>query len=270
MQEILTPRGASGSAGRHRRGLLGLGLALLVVAGLTFGGLRLTGVLDRQTAAERQAAALARTQDEMRPQVAALMTARGEFFAAERRYLPAMAVARKRVMTYNRKLADVEEQVDAINAANASRMRACGGHCPQLDYPAYPDRPKLGPQLRDLKAVVTRTGELHTRLSAASGGNGMTMAYSDLLGAVDLLGQDARDNLVSLTAMRRQPRTKGLYADGAARLPIKTLNGNSSLTAVRRMNVNLVRLLRKVQLPIGNYDLPGGRDISRDDHSTSV
>jgi hypothetical protein len=276
MQEILTPRSASGATGRHPLGLLGLAVALIVVAGLTFGTLRLTGVLGGQTVAEQQAAALTRTQDEMRPQVEALMAARGGFFAAERRYLPAMASAHKAVMGYNRKLARVEAEVDAINAANAARMRACGSRCPQLDYPAYPKRPKLGPELRDLQAVVLRTGELHGQLSgqsggnAQSGGNGMTMAYSDLLSAVDLLGRDAQDNLLSLTAMRKQPKTKGLYADGSARLPIRTLNGNSSLPAVRRMNANLVRLLRKVDLPMGTYDLPGGRDLSRDDHSTSV
>jgi hypothetical protein len=238
--------------------------------------LRLTGVLDRQTAAEQQAAALTRAQDEMRPQVEELMAARGEFFAAERRYLPAMASARKAVRAYNRKLAGVEAEVDAINTANASRMRACGSHCPQLDsldYPAYPERPKLGPEVKDLRSVVLRTGELHGRLSVApgaTGGNGMTMACSDLLSAVDLLGRDAQDNLVSLNGMVRPAKGKGLYADGASRLPIKTLNGNSSLSAVRRMNVNLVRLLRKARFPMENFDLPGGKDISRDDHSTSV
>ncbi|WP_285619110.1 hypothetical protein [Kineosporia sp. NBRC 101677] len=269
MQEILTPARQGSRGGGWGIGLGLVLVVLLVVAGLTFATLRSTGVVGGPSETERQAAAMAQEQADLRSGLGVFMEIRAVFFGAERRYLPAMHQARVQIQEYNTELAQVEAQIDEINSANAARLRGCGSSCPDLDYPAYPKMPELGPQIKDLKAVVQRTGELHGQLSALRETGVLVMAYSDLLSAVDLLGEDARENLASLKDMRRKPKT-GSYADGRTRLRIGTLNGNSSLPVIRRMNGNLVRLLERTDLPVRGYDLPGGRDRDRSDHSTAV
>lgn len=262
MQEILTPKNSPTPSGNGRRaGLWIAGVTTLVVAGLTLAALLVTGVVGGPSPAERQAQALARSQAELRPELEEFMQLRASFFAAERRYLPAMEGTRAAIGKYNRRLAKVEAEIDEINLSGSRGDR---------DYPDYPRLPRLGPERRDLKAVVQRTGELHARLSDLRGTGALAMSYSELLGAVDLLGQDASDSLSALEEMLNRPKGEGLYASGAARLRIRTLSGNSALPVVRRMNGNLVRLLERHRLTVEGYDLPGGRDKFRGDHSMSV
>ncbi|GAB3247942.1 hypothetical protein [Kineosporia babensis] len=270
IQEILTAKNAPAKGtGGWWIGLWITSITLLVLAGLVFGGLRLTGVVGGPSAAERQAAALADLQAELRPGLGVLMEVRADFFAAERRYLPAMRVVREAIEKYNTRLSAVESEIDQINAANAYRLRDCGWSCPELDYPSYPKLPKLDPQLKALKSVVRRTGQLHVQLSSLRDTGVLAMSYSELLSAVDLLGQDAKGNLGTLQGMLDRPKNDR-YADSRTQLRARTLNGNSSLPVIRRMNGNLVRLLDRARLSVSAYDLPGGRDVSRRDHSRSL
>ncbi|GAB6898445.1 hypothetical protein JCM9957A_15350 [Kineosporia succinea] len=274
MQEILSHRTARRTVGAHvrKRGTWGVLAVLVLAVVLALGGLRLTGVVGGSTEEERRAAALAKRQDDLRPQVEALMQARAAFFAGERRYLPAMKQARTRIERYNAKLADVEQEIDDISRANSSRLSTCHFSCSDLaglDYPDYPRPPKMAGPVDDLQRVARRMTELHDELLTARRTAGMEMAFSDLLGAVDLLGQDARENLASIDEMSRTAKD-GVYGGGSRRLRVRTLNGNSSLTAIRQMNSNLVRFLESAQLPIEGLDLPGGKDKFRTDHSVST
>ncbi|MBT0769410.1 hypothetical protein KIH74_10800 [Kineosporia sp. J2-2] len=266
MREILTPNRARTveRRGKHTGAWVFL-FVVLLVAGLTVVVLRLAGASGPGTEAERQAAALARAQAELRPQLDRFMLSRAAFFAGERRYLPTVTRVRAALTEYNRQLVAVENEIDAINAAHAGR---CGDSCASLDYPAYPARPALTQELRDLAAVERRMDELHTELVTMHVSGGMIIAYSDLLSAVDLMGQDAEQNLDALNDMLG-PQDED-YGGGLGALDVADLRGNSALPAILRMNADLLRLLERVQLPVGTLDLPGGRDRFRADHSTSL
>ncbi|GLY28196.1 hypothetical protein [Kineosporia sp. NBRC 101731] len=271
IQEILTPKTVRRNRHRstRRRGVWVAGIGLVVVTGLGLGAFRLTGALGTDlTPAQQQASELERSQAELLPQLEVLMEARAAFFSGERRYLPAMKRVRAAIQTYNRRLAGVEREIDEISRANAARLRGCHNRCPDLDYPAYPRLPDLSPEVADLQRVATRMTQLHDQLLTVRGTAGIQMSYGELLSAVDLLGQDAKDNLVTLHEMR-YPSRDGIYAGGAASLRIEALNGNNSLPVVRQMNTHLVRLLERSQLPVASYDLPGGRDKYPGDHSIS-
>ncbi|MCD5354302.1 hypothetical protein [Kineosporia mesophila] len=271
IQEILAPKtaGRDGRGGTRRRGVWAAVIGLVVVIGLGLGGLRLTGALGADlTPAQQRTAELERSQAELLPQLEVLMDARAAFFSGERRYLPAMRRIRAAIRTYNLRLAAVEQEIDEISRAHAARLRGCHNRCPDLDYPAYPRLPDLSPEVADLKRVAIRTAQLHDQLLTVRGTAGIEMSYSELLSAVDLLGQDAKDNLVTLHEMR-YPSRAGIYAGGAARLRIGTLNGNNAVPVVRQMNTHLLRLLERSHLPVDSYDLPGGRDKFPGDHSIS-
>jgi len=243
-----------------------LAVVLIVLVAVGFGSLRWSGVWSGGTLAERRAAELAATQAQLRPQIAGLMRGRTLFFAAERRYLPAMQGVRSQMSAYNRKLAAVEAEIDRLNAsAGGCSMSSCV----LPDYPAYPARPQLKAQIRDLRTVLRQTTALHEGIIAMPPGGDLVMAYSDLLAATDQLGRDAEHNLDEVRAMLAEP-APGIYTGGVSRLPVDRLRRNGYLPSVRRMNRTLVRQLRGSRIPVRGYDLPGGQDRDRTDHSTSV
>ncbi|MDP9825021.1 hypothetical protein [Kineosporia succinea] len=253
-------------------------MAVVVLVGLTLGGLALGGVFDRgPTEAEKQAqakaAALTRKQDELKPRFEALMTQRAAFFTAERQYLPAMKRAKASVAAYNKKVKAAQDENERISAAYAPAFAQCAQYsyvnCPDPDYAEFPDAPDVDDEVKQLTTVANSMTSLKAELVGIQATGDLATAYAQLQSAVEILGQDAKENVTILNEAVTLPDEGdgGGYVDKAK---LKALNGNDSLPTVKQMNATLVRILKDAQIPMGSYDLPGGQDLDPADHSRSV
>ncbi|GAB3247814.1 hypothetical protein [Kineosporia babensis] len=213
---------------RRRRLLLGLGIVVLVVA-VVLGGLRLGGLLGGPSEAEKDQDALVQVQERILPELRELMSQRETFLAAERLYLPAMQEAGEQARVYNRRYAAGQRRTPV---------------------------PDLAEQTSDLEQVVRDTTALGTKLTEAKPGAGVTSeAHDYLLSAVHTLTRNAARNL------RVLQRSRGPYV-------LTQVNNENALTAIKRMNKSLLYVLDAAQLPVADFDLPGGTDKHPHDHST--
>jgi hypothetical protein len=214
----------------RRRRVL-LGLAgIVIVLALVVGLLRLVGLVGGESDEEKDAAAIEKVQARVLPQLQDLMAKRETFFAAERVYLPAMKQANAAVATYNRRLAR-------------------GGH---------PALPRLTAEVTALQRVAKDMTALRTTLAEMKSDVGVTMdAHDYLLGAARALGTDAGRNAAALQKSGAPIRLVAVADDNA-------------LTSIKRMNKSLLFVLAAVRLPVSDFDLPGGTDKDKNDHSTSM
>lgn len=263
------------SAWSRRPGNRTIGLVVLVVVILVAavaGGLRVAGVGAGPTQAEKEATALKSLQATLLPQVESLMTTRATFFGAERKYLPAMRQIHASLNAFDKKTEKVRTQTQQIEAAYAPQFAACQTYvyvsCPDPDYPSSPDAPDLSDQIAQLNSVSKTMTTLHAQLVGAQSDPRLQPAYAQLLSAVDALGADAKENAQLLNDAITTPDGNGPGSVDDKKLT--ALNGNDALASIRTSNRTLVEALKSVELPLANYDVPGGQDVDPTDDSTKL
>jgi hypothetical protein len=94
-----------------------LGSPVVILVAVTAGGLPPAGVGAVPTPAQKKAAALNSLQAQLKAQVAAFMAKRTSFFAAERKYLPAMKDARASIAKFDKKTKAVDQETEQTQAA---------------------------------------------------------------------------------------------------------------------------------------------------------
>ncbi|GLY15575.1 hypothetical protein Kisp01_25900 [Kineosporia sp. NBRC 101677] len=215
---------------RRRRLLLGIGVAVVALA-LVLATLRLVGVVGAPSEADKDAEALVTVQEQVRPALDDLMSSRAVFFDAERRYLPAMKQAETRAQAYNRRY---------LSGQRRTAVPDFSGPAGELDQVAD-ELTALGKQLREVRPEAGVTSDAHDYL----------------INAVRTLARDARRNAAVLQ------RSRGPFV-------LVAVDDDNALNSIRRMNKSLLFVLDATQLPIREFDLPGGTDPHRDDHSNLI
>ncbi|MCD5311800.1 hypothetical protein [Kineosporia babensis] len=256
-------------------------MSVILVVGLVSGGLAVAGVFDRgpseaELKAQREAAAaadLAKQQEAVRADFENLMSHRDVFFAAERQFLPAMKRATAATTAYNKKVADVEAENERIRAAYAPAYAECAQYsyvsCPNPDYADMPDAPDISDEVKQLEAVSKSMNALKAELVGVQAEGDMATAYAQLQSAAETLGEDAKENATILNEAV-QIYDEGEGAGYVDKTKLKALNGNDALPSIKQMNATLVQVLKDAKIAVGTYDLPGGRDLDKADHSMSI
>ncbi|MCD5354328.1 hypothetical protein [Kineosporia mesophila] len=111
-------------------------------------------------------------------------------------------------------------------------------------------------QIAQLRRVARRMRSLSASLSEVNNVAEVTSeARADLVDAVNILARDAARNATTL------------QKDGR---PLVAVNDENALVPIRRMNKSLLFVLDAAQLPVADFDLPGGTDAHPEDHSTAM
>ena len=122
---------------------------------------------------------------------------------------------------------------------------------------AHPPVPPMTAQVTALRQVAEEMTALRTTLAAAKPTQGVTMdAHDYLLGAARALGTDAAHNAAALQTTQK--------------IRLVSVSDETALTSIKRMNKSLLNVVYAVRLPVSDFDLPGGTDKHKDDHSASM
>ncbi|MBT0769380.1 hypothetical protein KIH74_10650 [Kineosporia sp. J2-2] len=117
---------------------------------------------------------------------------------------------------------------------------------------------RLGPQRAVLERVASQMNDLRTTLADVEAPPITADAEDYLLSAVGTLARNAAGNAA---ALRRA---------GAGKVRLVAVNDDNALPAIRKMNKSLLFVLDAARLPVTDFDLPGGTDKDKGDHSTSM
>ncbi|MDP9825106.1 hypothetical protein [Kineosporia succinea] len=122
----------------------------------------------------------------------------------------------------------------------------------EREYLTAVSGPGSAPALRRVEQDMTALG---TQLADVKPGAAVTSeAHDYLLEAVTALRTDASRDATAL-------------GEGDA---LVTRNDENALTSIKRMNKSLLFVLDAAQLPVRDFDLPGGTDKHPEDHSTTM
>lgn len=118
---------------------------------------------------------------------------------------------------------------------------------------AVPDR-----KAEPLQQVADDMTRLRGQLQEVRPGPAVTTeAHDYLLEAVTLLARNAARNAKTLA------KPRGPYV-------LVAVKNENALTAIKRMNKSLLYVLDAAQLPVSDFDLPGGTDPHKGDHSSTM
>ena len=252
-----------------RRGLRylvagGIGLVVLLAVLLA------TGVIGGSNSEEEQQAALvARLREPFQD----AMKSRDTLLLAEREFLSANTDSRAALRRYQRRAAEVRDANKRISDANEPLFDACANGsvaCPNPTYEDMPNVPDVGSSIKELRSAATRLGKLNATVLSITPAEELKRFYPQLTSAIRSLQEDATYNADTLTKAVNpgepaQGEGEGGYVD---RAQTKTLRDESALPAIRELNAEALAVVRKLELPVSNYDVPGGTDRDPADHST--
>lgn len=200
---------------------------------------------------------------------------RTTFFIGERSFIGAMGDANSKLRDYHRQSQSVADETKQINDANSSQQNACAQPgsvvaCPNPTYPNPISAPDLTSDVGKLRSVVSRLSSLKASVLAVTPASDLREVYAQLSQAIDQLSTDANYNADTLTkgVVKPDPNSQGSVGsvDDAQ---VATLHKEQALPAVRLMNTATVTVINGLQLPLTNYDVPGGTDADPLDHSVA-
>jgi len=226
-----------------------------------------------QLAASR--ARLAASRARLSAPLQQLIGFRTTFFIGERSFIGAMGDANSKLRDYHRQSQSVADETKQINDANSSQQNACAQPgsvvaCPNPTYPNPISAPDLTSDVGKLRSVVSRLSSLKASVLAVTPASDLREVYAQLSQAIDQLSTDANYNADTLTkgVVKPDPNSQGSVGsvDDAQ---VATLHKEQALPAVRLMNTATVTVINGLQLPLTNYDVPGGTDADPLDHSVA-
>lgn len=279
LDDTAPPAGVSGEAReegaapaarpwRRRLALIGAFAALALAAGAV-AFLIVRGGGDGEADA---AAALATERERVTPQFDELMQRRDSFFTLERRYLAALGDAREALADYRRKDRDYAAEVKRIDDEFADEFDECYRYtavpCPSPDYPDVPAVPSVSKQTRAMRTTARRLGSLRAELTSTTPLPRLRVLYDQLMASIDALKDEADHNADVLDEAVTPAKGDATGTVDNGRL--RTLREDEALPSIKEMNRAAVDVVKRLELPLTRYDLPGGRDLDSDDHSDEL
>jgi hypothetical protein len=257
---------------RRRRGLLVGSLVFLVLLAALALAVGLSGVLDDSD--EEAAREAARASAQQKRALDAEMRLRDRFFTTERAYRAAMASANGKARNYRKTFEETEAETERIEAEFEDEFDECARdidvECPDPTYPEFPEAPDVSADTKKLRAAAADFEELRATALTVSPRPELRALHTQLLEATQLLGDDANHNADVFDEAISEVPTEGEGGGDVNQGKLKTLRQRSGLPAIREMNRAAVDAIKRLKLPLGEYDVPGGRDLDPSDHSTAV
>ena len=266
---------------RNRRRAIVAGGLLALAAAAAAGAVIVSGTIasnadDEQRAEKRAEKRAAQVRSEKARAVAAgdfneLMRDRDRFFTAERSYRAALADGNRKVRAYRKEQAAYLADNKRIQEEFADEFDACSRYvdveCPDPTYPDAPEVPGISRETKRLRAAASDWEELRAQVVNASPPAELRTFHTQMLEAIDTLKANAEHNSdvfdEAVTEGEGGEEGSGNVDQGK----LKTLRQTSGLPAIREMNRAALETVKRLQLPLADYDLRGGRDLDPSDSS---
>jgi hypothetical protein len=248
-----------------RSALVGIALVVLA-AGVALAVLLATGVLGDASNGPAGPTPAARRA------VVREMELRDDFYKAERAYLDAFTAASKDLARYRRQDIEYKATTKRIEEEFADEFDQClrfaAIPCPEPDYPEAPKAPSFGAETRDMRAASQDFEELRARLTALTPHRLVRALHAQLISATEAVKAEIDHNADVFDEAVDEPGEEIPSAINKGK--IKTLRRSTALPAIEQMNRAAIGALRAIRATLRRYDVPGGRDLDSNDHSTAI
>jgi hypothetical protein len=263
------PAGAPEPSRRRSRRAAWIGVALLVLAVAGGGAAVLfSGVLDN----ENEGDVVAERRARLKPAFDRTMHDRDRFLQLERSYLATYADADEKIRDYRKADAEFKKESKRIEEEFADEFEACTRDfttpCPDPVYPDPPDVPSFNKETKRIRAVAADLQELSAGLSSQTARPEVRTLHTQLVSAAEALQEEADHNADVLDEAVQPAEGEDLGSLDQGKL--RTLREEEALPAIRQMNRAATRLISDLGLQRDDYDVPGGRDLDPNDHSTAA
>lgn len=210
-------------------------------------------------------------REQAKPQFDELMDNRDSFFEVERRYLAAITDANGDIRSYRRAERDYTTETKRIRDEFASQFDQCSRFdvpCPDPTYPDVPKVPSFGKQIKSIRSAASDLTEFQAQLSSMTPHPELQVLLKQLSASVESLKMEADHNadVLDEAVTPGGADTSGMLDDGK----VRTLRKDQAVPSIRQMNAAAVAVIRKLGLPLGEFDVPGGRDLDSQDHSAEA
>jgi hypothetical protein len=198
------------------------------------------------------------------------MEMRDEFFTTQRRYLSALSSADRKARVFRRDEVAFQAENKRISEEYADEFDACAKYtdveCPDPTYPDAPKPPSFTRETKDVRGAATEWEELRARVASRNPSPEFATLHTQLLASVETFEANAKHNADVLDqAVTADQEGYGSVDQGKLR---SLRRRESGLPTVREMNRAALAVIRKLDLPVREYDVPGGRDLDSADDST--
>jgi hypothetical protein len=201
------------------------------------------------------------------------MRNRDQLFQLERTYLTAYGRAQEKIADYRRKDREVRDETKRIEEEFADEFDAClrfaAVSCPNPTYPDPVVVPSFSKETKEIRQVATDLSDLDAELRTEVANAELRAFHAQLLAAVEALTDEAEHNADVLDEAVKPPENED-DTGSLDRGKIRTLREDAALPAMRQMNRQALEVIRDLDVDRSVYDVPGGRDLDPQDHSSAT